>query len=140
MLIFNSILKQLKLILLLVLTLFNWCFAQPFKHKLKGTASYYHNKFNNRKTSSGETFYNVNYTAAHKTMPLGTWVIVTRLSNRLWVIVKVNDRLPPDSKRTIDLSRASASKLKMIERGLAKVKIEVIPRYSIKMIMPISNN
>lgn len=73
-------------------------------------------------------------------MPLGTWVIVTRLSNRLYVIVKVNDRLPPDSKRTIDLSQAAARKLKMIQRGLAKVKIEVIPRYSIKMIMPISNN
>jgi rare lipoprotein A len=132
--------RQFKLILLSALTLINWCYAQPYKHKLKGTASYYHNKFNNRKTSSGETFHNINYTAAHKTMPLGTWVIVTRLSNRLYVIVKVNDRLPPDSKRTIDLSQAAARKLKMIQRGLAKVKIEVIPRYSIKMIMPISNN
>lgn len=132
--------QQFTLIFAFTLTIINWCYSQTYKHKLKGTASYYHNKFNNRKTSSGEYFHNINYTAAHKTLPLGTFVIVTRLSNKLWVIVKVNDRLPADSKRTIDLSQASARKLKMIERGLAKVKIEIIPRYSIKMIMPISNN
>ncbi|HEY1037812.1 MAG TPA: septal ring lytic transglycosylase RlpA family protein [Bacteroidia bacterium] len=92
-----------------------------------GVASYYHNKFNGRKTSSGEIFQNTNMTAAHKTMPLGTWVKVTNLKNDSVVVVKVNDRLPKTSKRSIDLTVAAATKLNFIRAGLTKVKIEVIP-------------
>ena len=67
---------------------------------ITGVASYYHNKFNGRRTSNGEIFNNKNLTAAHKTLPLGTWVKVTNLNNDSVVIVKINDRLPKNSKRT----------------------------------------
>lgn len=91
-----------------------------------GIASYYHNKFNGRKTSSGEIFSNKNLTAAHKSLPLGTWVRVTNLKNDSVVVVKINDRLPKTSKRSIDLSVAAATQLNFIRAGLTKVTIEVL--------------
>lgn len=91
-----------------------------------GIASYYHNKFNGRKTSSGEIFRNDSLTAAHKTMPLGTWVKVTNLKNDSVVIVKINDRLPKWSTRSIDLTTAAARQLNFIRAGLTKVKIELL--------------
>lgn len=93
-----------------------------------GRASYYHNKFAGRKTSSGEIFSQQKLTAAHKTLPLGTYVKVTNLKNRKSVVVKVNDRLPPHSKRTIDLSKAAAQELNMIKSGLAKVSLEIVSK------------
>ncbi len=92
----------------------------------KGTASFYAKKFNGRKTSSGEIFSNDKYTAAHKTLKLGTFVKVRCLKNDSVVIVKVNDRLPARSKRLIDLSLKAAKKLNFIQSGLTKVEITVI--------------
>ena len=89
-----------------------------------GIASYYHNKFEGRKTSSGEIFSQSNLTAAHKSLPLGTWVKVTNLKNDSVVTVKINDRLPYYSKRLIDLSFRAATQLNFIRAGLTKVKIE----------------
>jgi rare lipoprotein A len=91
-----------------------------------GTASYYAHKFEGRKTSSGEIFRQDSLTGAHKTLPFGTWVKVTNLSNDSTVFVKINDRLPPSSRRTIDLTYAAARKLNFIKKGLTKVKIEVL--------------
>ncbi len=91
-----------------------------------GTASYYAHKFEGRKTSSGEIFRQDSLTAAHKSLPFGTLVKVTNLSNDSTVVVKINDRLPPSSKRTIDLTYAAARKLNFIKKGLTKVKIEVL--------------
>ena len=93
-----------------------------------GRASYYHDKFVGRKTSNGEIFSQEKFTAAHKTLALGTYVKVTNLKNRKSVIVKVNDRLPANSKRTIDLTKAAARQLKMIRSGLAKVSLEVVEK------------
>jgi rare lipoprotein A len=90
-----------------------------------GTASFYHQKFEGRKTSSGEIFSNKEYTAAHKSLPFGTLVRVTHLKNGKQVLVKINDRLPPKSSRIIDLSVIAANDLDMIKAGLAKVKIEL---------------
>ncbi|MEZ5013219.1 MAG: septal ring lytic transglycosylase RlpA family protein [Chitinophagales bacterium] len=92
-----------------------------------GIASYYHNKFVGRKTASGEIFVQDRLTAAHKTLPLGTWVRVTNLSNDSVVIVKINDRMPKWNKRSIDLTYLAATKLGYIYQGLAKVRIEVVP-------------
>lgn len=92
-----------------------------------GTASFYHNKFNGRKTTSGERFSNDSLTAAHKTLPLGTFVMVTNLKNDSVVYVKINDRLPYKSKRSIDLSVKAAKQLNFIKAGLTKVRIEVLP-------------
>ncbi len=91
-----------------------------------GTASYYANKFDGRKTSSGEIFRQDSLTAAHKTLPFGTWVRVTNLSNDSTAVVKINDRLPKSSSRSIDLSLATARQLNFVRKGLTKVRIEVI--------------
>lgn len=103
--------------------------AKPSKPKTKvqyGIASFYSNKFNGRKTASGEIFSQQKMTAAHNTLPLGTYVKVTNLRNKRTVIVKINDRLNARNKRLIDLSRTAATKLGFIKSGLTRVKIEVL--------------
>jgi rare lipoprotein A len=92
----------------------------------KGTASYYHDKFQGRRTSSGEIFKQELMTCAHKTLPFGTMLKVTNLSNDSTVVVKVNDRLPKSSKRCVDLTTAAAKQLNFISRGLTKVSMEII--------------
>jgi rare lipoprotein A len=91
-----------------------------------GTASYYADKFNGRKTSNGEIFSQKKLTGAHNTLPLGTWVKVTNLKNRKSVVVKINDRLHHRNPRLIDLSKTAAQKLDYISQGLTKVKVEVL--------------
>jgi rare lipoprotein A len=97
-------------------------------YKAKGKASYYADKFNKRRTSSGEIFYNDSLTAAHKTLAFGTIVAVTNLLNDSVVIVRINDRLPKKSSRIIDLSKAAARKLNFINQGLTKVSIEQLAK------------
>ena len=92
----------------------------------KGTASYYAKKFNGRKTASGELFSNDSLTAAHKTLPMGARVRVTNLSNGKQTVVRINDRLPKVSKRSIDLSQRAAKEIEFLNKGLTKVKIEVL--------------
>ncbi|MBC8173311.1 MAG: septal ring lytic transglycosylase RlpA family protein [Chitinophagales bacterium] len=101
-------------------------FAQTGKTEI-GVASYYHNKFVGRKTATGEIFVQDKMTAAHKTLPLNSWVKVTNLKNDSSVILRINDRMPQSNKRSIDLTLAAAKKLDYIHSGLTKVKIEVIP-------------
>jgi rare lipoprotein A len=96
----------------------------------EGTASYYANKFEGRKTSSGEIFSQKKLTAAHKNLPFGTLLRVTNLSNDSVVVVKVNDRLPQSSTRMIDLSYAAAEQLNFIRKGLTKVKLEHVKEYN----------
>jgi rare lipoprotein A len=91
-----------------------------------GTASYYGKKFHGRKTSNGERFHVDSLTAAHKILPFGTRLRVTNLKNGLSVILRVNDRLPSNSKRQIDLSMESARRLEMLRDGLAQVRIEAV--------------
>ncbi|MDQ3192127.1 MAG: septal ring lytic transglycosylase RlpA family protein [Bacteroidota bacterium] len=114
-------------LLLLPLLFFSFC-QEPETQKViyQGVASYYHQRFEGRQTSNGEIFSNENLTAAHKTMPFGTIVKVTHLKNGNQVTVRINDRLPLKSTRTIDLTVKAAKELKMIKSGLAKVSIEVI--------------
>jgi rare lipoprotein A (peptidoglycan hydrolase) len=93
-----------------------------------GVASFYHSKFNGRKTTNGERFSSKKMTCAHKSLRLGSYVEITNLANHRKIYVKVNDRLPPNSCRMVDLTRLAAIKLKMVHQGLAKVKMRVIPR------------
>lgn len=90
-----------------------------------GLATFYSNKFNGRKTSSGELYKHTKLTAAHPTLPFGTEVKVTNLDNSKSVIVKVNDRCSP-KRIAIDLSRAAATKIDMIAAGIKKVRIEIV--------------
>lgn len=92
----------------------------------EGTASYYASKFHGNRTASGEVYAKDGLTAAHKLLPFGTVLMVTNQKNGNTVVVRVNDRLPASSKRQIDLSRAAATRLEMIQDGLAKVRIEAV--------------
>lgn len=93
-----------------------------------GIASYYADAFHGRKTASGELYHKDKLTAAHKDLPFGTMIKVTRLDNKKSVVVKVNDRGPYIKGRIVDLSKAAAKKLDLITVGKARVKVEVISR------------
>ncbi len=94
-----------------------------------GIASWYGGKFHGRKTSSGEVYDMYKLTAAHKTLPFGTIVLVTNLENDKTVTVKVNDRGPFVSGRIIDLSKAAASRIDLLKTGTARVKIDIVGTY-----------
>lgn len=91
-----------------------------------GLASWYGLEEHNRYAASGERFSKHAYTAAHKTLPMGTVVRVTNLENGRDVIVTINDRGPFVGDRIIDLSHAPAKSVDMIQRGVVKVKVEVV--------------
>lgn len=117
------------LILLVLLGLGRLSLAQdtiPVTNKSTGTASFYAKKFNGRKTSSGEKFNNDSLTAAHKKLKFGTYVLVRNLKNDSTVIVKINDRLPQKSKRSIDLTLRAAKQLNFVKSGLTKVEITIL--------------
>lgn len=84
-----------------------------------GVAAFY----DGGKTASGEQSQATDFTAAHRTLPFGTKVTVTNLANGKSVIVRINDRGPYGRGRIIDLSRAAATELKMIQSGIARVNI-----------------
>jgi rare lipoprotein A len=91
-----------------------------------GTASYYANKFEGRKTYTDEIFSQKKLSAASNTLPMHVWVRVTNLRNHRSVVLRINDRMHPRNKRLIDLSRLAAEKLGFAGRGLTKVKVDVL--------------
>ena len=95
-------------------------------YKASAKASYYADKFHGRKTANGETFNMYAMTCAHKTLPFGTVLRVTNLSNNKTVDVRVNDRGPFVKGREIDLSKGAAQKIGMIKTGTANVRIEIV--------------
>ena len=98
---------------------------KPYKESVH--ASYYHDKFNGRKTASGEKFNNNLYTAAHKTLKFGTKVKVTNIVNDSSVIVTINDRGPFVKGREIDLSKKAFMEFaKYKHRGFLIVNIEIL--------------
>jgi len=92
----------------------------------EGMASFYLDKFEGRTTASGESYSFRKATCAHLTIPFGSQVRVTNLTNNISVVVRVNDRGPFVPDRIIDLSKSAADKLGFVNAGTAKVKIEVI--------------
>lgn len=94
-------------------------------YRERGTASYYAKRFHNRKTASGERLNNRAMTAAHKTLPFGTEVIVKNMNNGRSVKVRINDRGPFVKGRIIDLTRAAFSQIASFDDGLAKVEVRI---------------
>jgi rare lipoprotein A len=90
-----------------------------------GVASWYGKAFHGRTTASGEDYDMFEMTAAHRKLPLGTYVKVTNLRNGKWIVVRVNDRGPYVGDRILDLSYAAARMLE-INRGLAKVRLDIV--------------
>jgi peptidoglycan lytic transglycosylase len=95
-------------------------------HKEKGIASWYGNKFHGRKTANGEIYDMFAMSAAHKTLPIPSYVRVTNLSNQRSIIVRINDRGPFHDGRIIDLSYAAAVKLGIQQAGTGLVEIETL--------------
>lgn len=91
-----------------------------------GGASWYGPGFNGKKAASSETFNENAQTAAHRSLPFGTWVRVTNLANNLATLVRINDRGPFHGKRIIDLSKKAATDIDMINSGTANVLLEVL--------------
>ncbi|HEX5677915.1 MAG TPA: septal ring lytic transglycosylase RlpA family protein [Alcanivorax sp.] len=91
-----------------------------------GLASWYGRKFHGYRTSSGETFDMYRFTAAHRTLPLPTYVRVTNLDNGKSLVVRVNDRGPFHSERIIDLSWAAAARLGIEGKGTGRVRVEAL--------------
>ncbi len=91
-----------------------------------GVASYYSDKYEGRKTASGEIFSQDRLTAAHPTYSIGTIVRVKNLKNRKTVIVRINDRMTNLNGRIIDLSKKAAEELDMVTNGIAKVQVDVL--------------
>lgn len=92
----------------------------------RGTASYYSNHLAGRKTANGERYDPNQMTAAHRTLPFGTWVEVRRAADGRRVVVRINDRGPFAKDRIIDLSRKAASQLGMLHSGRAEVEIRML--------------
>ena len=91
-----------------------------------GWASWYGRHFHGRRTSSGEKYDMHKFTAAHKTLPIGTYVKVRRLDNGREVVVRINDRGPFKRGRVIDLSYAAAKQLDMFRKGVVRVRVEAL--------------
>jgi rare lipoprotein A len=93
----------------------------------RGVASWYGNKFHGRPTSSFEPYDMYKFTAAHRSLPLPSYVQVTNLENGKSVVVRVNDRGPFHDNRLIDLSYVAAVKLDMHNQGIARVEVRALP-------------
>ena len=94
--------------------------------RLYGYASWYGPRFEGKPTASGEKFDLAKFTAAHRKLPFGTYVRVTRLDSQKSIIVRINDRGPYKWRRIIDLTPAAAEKFDMIEIGITRVRVDVL--------------
>jgi rare lipoprotein A len=108
-----------------VLMFYHAQLAAEIRYAEKGLASWYGKQFAGRPTASGELFSPKEMTAAHRTLPLGTKVLVTNLETGAQTEVKINDRGPyaDPKRRIIDLSRAAANSLGLVERGIGQVQV-----------------
>ncbi len=114
--------------------------ATPEGYKEKGVASWYGKKFHGRRTSNGEIYDMYGMTAAHKTLPIPSYVRVTNVTNFRSIIVRVNDRGPFHGDRLIDLTYTAAKKLGFERSGTAKVSIEYIDPSTYRSSSTVSGN
>lgn len=98
-----------------------------YSYAESGIASWYGPGFNGKKTANGETYNELEMTAAHRTLPMPSMVRVTNLENGRSVVVRINDRGPFKNGRIIDLSKRAAELLEMIGQGTAKVRVAILP-------------
>lgn len=98
----------------------------PVLETVEGIASFYANKYHGKITYNGEVYDMNGISAAHQTYPMDTIIRVTNLSNNKSVILRINDRMPYWKDRIIDLSLGTAKKLDFVEKGLTKVRIDVL--------------
>lgn len=97
-----------------------------YEYTKRGVASYYDEKFHARKTASGEAFNSNLLTAAHRTLPFGTHVLVKNVNNGKSVTVRINDRGPFMRARIIDLSKAAFARIEKLSKGITEVEITAV--------------
>jgi len=107
----------------------------PAKAYQVGTASWYGEGFVGKPTASGEPYNMYELTAAHPTLPLGTFVKVTNLHNRRTVVVRINDRGPLVPGRIIDVSYSAAKVLKFQAQGVQRVRLDVVPAQKVPQLV-----
>lgn len=100
--------------------------VEEAKIKMEGIVSWYADKFQGKRTSSGEVYNNKELTAAHRTLPFGSKVKVTNVKNGKSVIVKINDRGPHTQSRVMDLSKAAFSQIGSTNSGVLNIEMEVV--------------
>lgn len=100
--------------------------ANYAQHTETGLASFYSDNLQGRMTANGQVYDKMKMTAAHRSLAFNTKIKVTNLENKKSVIVIINDRGPFVEGRILDLSRAAAKKLGFVDKGVVKVKLEVI--------------
>lgn len=105
----------------------------------KGIASFYHDKFEGRRTATGDVFDNDKFTAASNKLKLGTYAKVTNLSNGQVVYVRINDRMAATNERLIDLASVAAKKLNFQQTGVANVKVEPVSAEEGRMAISFQN-
>jgi rare lipoprotein A len=110
--------------------------SQPYQ---VGTASWYGEYFQGKQTASGEPYDMRDFTAAHPSLPLGTFVKVTNLRNGKAVVVRINDRGPVVDGRIIDVSYNAARALGFKERGLQKVRLDIYQPTTVADLQPVAN-
>ncbi len=98
------------------------------KHAMEGKISFYGKGFRGKLTACGETFDDKQLTMAHRTLPCGTTVQVVNLRNRRTVMVRVNDRGPHVRGRVADVSTAAARQLRMVQSGVVRGRLIVVPK------------
>lgn len=111
----------------ILLLFFAWQSMEVARGQEEGLASYYHERFHGRKSSSGRIHDKNEMVAAHRTYPFGTYLRVTNLANMKSVVVCVTDRGPYRKGRIIDVSSGAANVLGFKKKGLARVRIEEVP-------------
>jgi rare lipoprotein A len=123
----KSVLSAAAVSTLLALPLSTAAHADPaVLRTISGSASWYGPGFHGRTTANGERFNQNELTAAHRTLPFGTKVRVTNRNTGKSVTVRINDRGPFHGNRVIDLSRAAAGKIGLVNSGVGNVKIDVL--------------
>jgi len=110
--------------------------SQPYQ---VGTASWYGDYFQGKQTASGEPYDMRDFTAAHPTLPLGTFVRVTNLTNGKAVVVRINDRGPVVDGRIIDVSYNAARALGFKERGLQRVRLDIYQPTTVAQLQTVAN-
>ncbi|RMZ59330.1 septal ring lytic transglycosylase RlpA family protein [Chryseobacterium nematophagum] len=114
-------------IIMMISTLGVYSFSNNTKDAKKTSyASFYHDKFNGRKTANGEIFDNSKFTAANRTLPFGTKVRVTNLNNGKEVVVRINDRGPYHASRSLDMSKAAFDEIGNIASGTIPIEYEIV--------------
>lgn len=116
--------KQMKLVLLLSLLAFTGLDAQS----LQGLGTFYHVRHWGNKTSSGELYHPFVFSAAHRSLPFGTWVEVELPKTGKKTIVRVNDRGPFIRGRVIDVSKVAAQELGLVSYGISKVRVRPLTK------------